>query len=257
VAVFVDLARKTETIQRQAALLREAERREHEKQIDDALAFSHAVSHDLRAPLRHIQSFSEILVESYGAALDDNGRDYLRRLSGAARKMMSLIDAMLQLSQATRGGLHRELIDLSKIAGSIEQDLRRAEPGRRVEFAIEPGVEASGDPDLLRLGLENLINNAWKYTRKNERARIEFGRTRRDGELVYFVKDNGVGFNMAFAGKLFTPFQRLHARSEFEGTGIGLATVKRVIARHGGSIGAESAVDKGATFYFTLPASKP
>ncbi|MBI4248485.1 MAG: response regulator [Elusimicrobia bacterium] len=252
VSVFVDLDRQTHTIRRQSELLREAERRQHEKQIEDALAFSHAVSHDLRAPLRHIESFSGILVQTYGDKLDDRGRDYLQRLAGAAKKMMRLIEAMLQLSEATRVEVHREIVDLSRIAASLEAEFRQSEPQRQVDFIIQDGITAAGDSHLLRVALANLLCNAWKYTGKRARARIEFGKTDLDGLPVYFVRDDGAGFDMSHANKLFLPFGRLHARSDFEGTGIGLATVQRIIHRHGGRIWGEGRVGQGATFFFTL-----
>lgn len=257
VAVFVELARQRAEIRRQADLLRAAEQRDHQRQIMDALAFSHAVSHDLRAPLRHIRSFIDILAKEYAGSLGEPGRGYLERLSRAAQKLNQLIDAMQSLSEATQGEIQREVVDLSRLAAGLAADLRRAEPGRSVEFDIEGDLSAVGDPQLLRLALENLLQNAWKYTRRRERAHIRFGAAERDGAPAFFVRDDGVGFNMAHADKIFAPFARLHARTDFEGSGIGLATVQRVIARHGGRVWADAAVDRGATFYFTLPPPAP
>jgi hypothetical protein len=253
VAVFVDLARKAEKIRRQTELLREAERREHQKQMESALAFSRAVSHDLRAPLRHIESYADLLLRGYAERLDATGADYLRRLNGAARRMTQLIDAMLKLTEATRCDLSRERVDLSRVAASVAAELKRAEPSRRVEISVKEGLSVTGDPHLVRLLLENLVGNAWKFTRRREDAVIEVGELERDGMPVVFVRDNGAGFDMKSVDKLFAPFSRLHARGEFEGTGMGLATVGRIVDRHGGRIWAEAEVDRGATFYFTLP----
>ena len=219
------------------------------------MAFSRAVSHDLGAPLRHIESFGEILFQTYGNRLDEQGRDLLGRVARAAKELTSLVGSLTKLSEATRGEMRRETVDLSKIAADLEGELRKAEPGRRVDFSIQQGLSVPGDSLLLRLALENLLRNAWKYTSRKEHAHIVFGRTDTDGSSVYFVRDDGVGFNMNYAGKLFQPFSRLHKRGDFEGSGIGLATVQRVIRRHGGRIWGESRVDEGATFFFTLPES--
>lgn len=253
VSVFVELAKKTETVRRQEELLRQSERREHEKQIEDALAFSHAVSHDLRTPLRHIESFSDILLRSYGPKLDEKGLDMLRRMAGAARKMTHLIDAMLELSEVTRSEVRREIVDLGKMASNLHEELRRLEPERKVDFSSQEGLVVRGDPHLLRLALENLLRNAWKYTGRKQCARIEFGKTEHGGLPAYFVRDDGVGFDMSRADKLFLPFSRLHTPSDFQGTGLGLATVQRIIRRHGGRVWGESHGGKGATFFFTLP----
>lgn len=253
VAVFVQLAQQRAEIRRQADLLRAADERDHQRQILDALAFSHAVSHDLRAPLRHIRSFIEILSRQYAPLLDEQGRGYLERLSGAAQKLTHLIDAMQSLSAATQGEVRREVVDLSRLAAGLEAELRRGEPERAVDFAIQGNLGAVGDPQLLRLALQNLIENAWKYTRRRARAHIEFGAAERDGAPAFYVRDDGAGFDMAHADRLFSPFSRLHSRTDFEGSGIGLATVQRIILRHGGRVWAEAAVDRGATFYFTLP----
>ncbi len=218
-------------------------------------AFSYSVSHDLRAPLRSIDGFSQALLEDYPDRLDEQGRNYLNRVRAGTQRMGDLIDDLLQLSRVTRAEMRREQVDLSALAGSAVEDLRRAEPRRQVEVAIEPGLTAEGDPKLLRIALVNLLSNAWKFTGKQPAARIELGvRNDKDGR-AFFVRDNGVGFDMAYAPKLFGAFQRLHAASEFPGTGIGLATVQRIVHRHGGRVWAESAVNRGATFYFDLPSN--
>jgi signal transduction histidine kinase len=215
-------------------------------------AFSYSVSHDLRAPLRSIDGFSQVLLKHYREQLDPQGQNYLERVRASSQRMGQLIDDLLNLSRMTRGELRREPVDLSAVARAVAGELQQAEPDRQVTFVIADGLVVDGDPRLLRVVLENLLDNAWKFTGKHPRARIEFGRTQRDGDTVYFVRDNGVGFNMAYADKLFGAFQRLHTRAEFEGTGIGLATVQRIIHRHGGGIRAEGAEGQGATFYFTL-----
>ena len=218
--------------------------------------FSYSVSHDLRAPLRTIDGFSQILQEDYEEVLDDEGLDYLGRVRAASAHMAALIDDLLDLSRVSRKPLRREPIDLTLLATEIVEDLRAAEPGRNVEFMAGEGIEAYGDVSLLKVALENLLGNAWKFTEREEEARIEFGADRRPrpGTLapVYFVRDNGAGFDQAYSDKLFGAFQRLHGQDEFEGTGIGLATVARIIHRHGGRVWAEGEVGEGATFYFTL-----
>jgi light-regulated signal transduction histidine kinase (bacteriophytochrome) len=215
-------------------------------------AFSFSVSHDLRAPLRSIDGFSQALLEDYADKLDSTGRDQLQRVRRAAQRMSELIDDMLNLSRVTRSAMRREQLDLSAIAQSIAEELRAAEPGRQVEFAIEEGLTATGDFQLLQAAMENLLRNSWKYTSGHVHARIEFGKTRGNGKNPFFVRDDGAGFDPRYADRLFGAFQRLHAVTEFPGTGIGLATVQRIIHRHGGEIWAEGAVEKGATFYFTL-----
>jgi signal transduction histidine kinase len=215
-------------------------------------AFSYSVSHDLHAPLRHIDGFSQALLKDHADQLDVEGQDYLRRVRVSAQRMAGLIDAMLALSRITRASLNREQVNLSLLAKAIVSDLRAAYPERDVEFAIHDALTANGDPQLLRIVLDNLIGNAWKFTAGQGRARIEFGALTRDGEIQYFVRDNGAGFDMAYADKLFGAFQRLHAATEFPGTGIGLATVSRIIHRHGGRVWAEGATGQGATFYFTV-----
>ncbi|UCG83110.1 MAG: PAS domain S-box protein, partial [Dehalococcoidia bacterium] len=215
-------------------------------------AFAYSVSHDLRAPLRSIDGFSQVLIEDYVDKLDEEGNDYLQRVRAASQRMGELIDDLLNLSRVTRGEMCHEDVDLSAMAQAICSDLQCRQPKRKVKFVIKPELADRGDMRLLRAAFENLLGNAWKFTGKKKSARIEFGQIENDGQHVYFVRDNGVGFDMNYADKLFGAFQRLHSPSEFEGTGIGLATVQRIIHRHGGNIWAESELDKGTTFYFTL-----
>jgi signal transduction histidine kinase len=217
-------------------------------------AFSYSVSHDLRAPLRAIDGFSQALVEDYGPLLDEPGHKLLQRVRAGARNMGALIDAMLQLSRIGRKTLQPDTVDLSLMAHHILDLLATGEPARQLALDITPGLSAWGDAQLLHAALGNLLDNAWKYSTKTPHAQIAFGQEQQDGQTVYFVRDNGVGFDMAHAGKLFGAFQRLHHRTEFEGIGIGLATVQRIIHCHGGRIWAEAAPGQGATFYFTLPA---
>lgn len=217
-------------------------------------AFSYSVSHDLRAPLRSIDGFSQALLEDYTDRLDAEGKDYLQRVRAASKRMAQLIDDLLGLSRVTRSEMHREAVDLSSMVQTILMDLRKTQPERQVTVSIAGGVVAEGDTRLLQVALENLLANAWKFTSKTSHTRIEFGVTEHNDEPVYFIRDNGAGFDMAYVGKLFGAFQRLHISSEFAGTGIGLATVQRIIHRHGGRVWAEGAVGQGATFYFTLPA---
>src|SRR5450759_1440176 len=215
-------------------------------------AFSYSASHDLRAPLRALDGFSLALLEDYGEQLDDTGRDYLARLRAAAQRMGQLIDDLLMLSRVTRREMVREKVDLSALARDILADLRQAEPERAVDAAVADGLVANGDPALLRIVLQNLLANAWKFTSREPEAQVEVGVDRRDGVAAYYVRDDGAGFDATYVDKLFTPFQRLHTAAEFPGTGIGLATVKRIVRRHGGTVWAEGAVDSGATIYFTL-----
>jgi len=214
--------------------------------------FSYSASHDLRAPLRSLSGFSEAVAEDYAPMLDERGRDYLSRIRAASHQMGQLIDDMLELSRVGRSEMRPTRVDLSVLAERVAAELREADPQRQAEFAIRPGLIAEGDSRLLRVVLTNMLGNAWKFTGRQPVARIEFGATQVDGTSAYYVRDNGVGFDMAYAGKLFAPFQRLHAPGEFPGTGIGLATVARIVRRHGGRAWAEGAVGKGATFYFTL-----
>jgi signal transduction histidine kinase len=215
-------------------------------------AFSYSVSHDLRTPLRSIDGFSQALLEDYADKLDATAQDHLQRVRRAAQRMAALIDDMLNLSRVTRCELHRETLDLSAMAKLIAAELKEAEPSRRVEFVIENGLTAVGDPQLLRAAMENLLRNSWKYTSAHATARIEFGRSGQKERPSFFVRDDGAGFDPRYADRLFGAFQRLHTANEFPGTGVGLATVQRIIHRHGGEIWAEAAVEKGATFYFTL-----
>jgi signal transduction histidine kinase len=218
-------------------------------------AFSYSVAHDLRAPLRGINGLSKVLMEDYGDRLNDEARDYLDRIAAGAQRMGTLIDALLSLARVTRTELHRETVDVSRLAEAVVHQLRQNQPDRVVEFVNEPGVEAHADPALLRAVLENLLGNAWKFTGKRERAQIAFGWELMGSVQVYYVRDNGAGFDMAYAEKLFAPFQRLHTSVEFVGTGVGLATVQRIVNRHGGRIWADGVVGEGATFRFTLPSS--
>ena len=217
-------------------------------------AFSYSVSHDLRAPLRTIDGFSQILLEDYADKLDEEGEDYLGRVRAASQHMGNLIDDLLDLSRVGRRPLRREFVDLSSVATGIIEDLRRAQPEREVRFVTEDGITAWGDVNLLRVALENLLGNAWKFTSKEPEATIEFGLARHDegSAPAYFVADNGAGFDARYSDKLFGAFQRLHGAQEFEGTGIGLATVARIVHRHGGRVWAEGEVGKGASFFFTL-----
>ncbi|MGK4004502.1 AAA family ATPase [Sorangium sp. So ce1036] len=226
-------------------------------------AFSHSVSHDLRAPLRVIDGFSLALLEDHGDALDEDARELLMQVRWGSERMSDLIDDMLKLSRVTRAEMQREPVDMSALASEVLAALQKSQPDRAVECAVAGAVTASGDSHLLKIALENLLGNAWKFTSKRADARIEFGQIeggpeeRRDVGATYFVRDNGAGFDMKYAAKLFGTFQRLHTEEEFTGTGIGLATVHRIVARHGGRIWAESAVDQGATFYFTLQPGTP
>ena len=245
------IASSHDALKERAALL-EQSNGELEAANRELEAFSYSVSHDLRAPLRSIDGFSRAVLEDYAALLDDEGKDYLRILRESAQKMGHLIDDMLKLSRVTRGEMSRETVDLSTIARTITGELSGATPGRQAQFVIQDGLTAVGDPRLLESALQNLIDNAWKFTRNREITRVEFGRRDQNGASCFFVRDNGVGMDMTYATKLFQPFQRLHAMADFEGTGIGLATVKRILSRHGGKVWAESEVGTGTTFYFTV-----
>lgn len=215
-------------------------------------SFSYTVSHDLRAPLRVVDGFARILKEDYGRMLDRIGNDHLDRVLGAASRMNSMIDALLALSALSSQPLARQPVNLSQLAGFVVDDLRRDAPQRAVDVQIEPGLMTHGDPTLLRMVLENLLGNAWKYTGKCERAQIAFETTSHEGRQVFVVRDNGAGFDMRFADRLFGVFQRLHSANDFQGTGVGLASVRRIVRRHGGDVWAESEVGQGARFYFTL-----
>jgi len=215
-------------------------------------AFTYSVSHDLRAPLRSINGFSRVLLEDCADRLEGQGRNALERIIAAAEHMGHLIDDLLSLSRMTRTEIKRGRVNLSDSVRRVAGKLKETEPERQVEFVIAEDILAEGDEQLLTVALENLLNNAWKFTGGIPHAVIQFGMSRDAGKTAYFVRDNGAGFNMAYSEKLFTPFQRLHSADEFPGTGIGLATVKRIVNRHGGRVWAEGEVGKGATFFFTL-----
>jgi light-regulated signal transduction histidine kinase (bacteriophytochrome) len=215
-------------------------------------AFSYSVSHDLRAPLRAIMGFSQILVSDYADTLNNTAKDLIYRIHHSGNKMEQLIDGMLMLSRLSQQSMAIEDVDLAKITKSILDDLQKLEPERQVTFSSPESVIAKGDAKLLYVVLQNLLNNAWKFTRKKPTTSIELGVTEENNKPVYFIRDNGAGFDMDYADKLFSLFNRLHAENEFEGYGIGLATVQRIIHRHGGRIWAEGKVDEGATFYFVL-----
>ncbi|HVH43756.1 MAG TPA: response regulator [Labilithrix sp.] len=215
-------------------------------------AFSYSVSHDLRAPLRAIEGFTRALVEDQGHLLEDIGRKHLDRVHGATDRMSQLIDDLLQLSRVTRSELRRQPVDLTALARTVLSEMTSRNLARPVDLDVQEGLQVSADPGLLRAVLENLLGNAWKFSSKRERTMIRVGRIDVDGVATYFVRDNGVGFDMAMADKLFRPFQRLHSSRDFEGTGIGLATVRRIVSRHGGRAWAEASPDEGTTIYFTL-----
>jgi PAS domain S-box-containing protein len=215
-------------------------------------SFAYSVSHDLRAPLRTINGFSQALLEDYDDKLDVQGKDYLRRVRAATQLMAQLIDDLLKLSRVTRMEINAEKVNLTQIAWSVINELQKSQPERLINIKIADGLEDTADSRLMRIVLENLLGNAWKFSGKQSEAIIEFGTTNEGEKKVYFIRDNGAGFDMAYADKLFAPFQRLHTAEEYPGTGIGLATVQRIIQRHGGKVWAEGQVDKGATFYFSL-----
>lgn len=215
-------------------------------------AFSYSVSHDLRSPLRTMDGFSQALLEDHSEGLDDKGKHYVNRIRTAAQRMGSLIDDLLQLSRLTRAEVQVKSVDLTAIAESIVADLETSNPERKVEVRIQPGLEVRGDPGLLEIALENLISNAWKFTSRRDSALIEFGKLNDRPKPTFFVRDNGTGFDMQYADRLFSPFQRLHTAEEFRGTGIGLATVQRILRRHYGSTWAEAVEGQGATFYFEI-----
>ncbi len=263
VSVFVDLARKNAQMVHQADRLRVREEearalaaeqrvliRELEHKNRELESFSYAVSHDLRAPLRRVDGFARALSDKSGG--DPTADRFLGNIRESVRQMGQLIDDVLHLSRVTSAEMRRQEVDLSALADLALGRMREAEPSRKVTARVRPGVVVQGDGRLLRIALENLLQNAWKFTGPSREPVIEFGAEQRDGERAYFVKDNGVGFDMGYAGRLFGPFQRLHRAAEFPGSGIGLATAQRVIHRHGGRIWAEARPGEGATFLFTL-----
>jgi light-regulated signal transduction histidine kinase (bacteriophytochrome) len=239
--------------------LNESERR-HAAQLEVANkeleAFSYSVSHDLRAPLRSIDGFSLALMEDYADKLDDQANSHLRRIRAATQRMAQLIDDLLKLARVSRSEMRKEAVDLSALADGILDECRKTQPNRQVECVVQNHMVGHGDQRLLHLVLENLLGNAWKFTSKTPQAKIEFAVTDLDGEEVYFVRDNGAGFDMAYSEKLFGAFQRLHAAADFPGIGVGLATVQRIVHRHGGRVSADGAEGKGATFSFTLEAKQ-
>lgn len=246
----VDELRELKDDLEQRVELRTAQLEASNKELE---AFSYSVSHDLRAPLRSIDGFGQALLEDYLEELPDEGQDYLNRIRAAAQRMAQLIDDILNLSRVSRFPLERRTVDLSHLAQDVIDELQQAEYQRKVDFSVTPGLKAEVDRRLIKIVLENLLGNAWKFTSKNnERPLIEFGAEQREDGRVFYVRDNGSGFDMTYANKLFGAFQRLHLSSDFPGTGIGLATVQRIIHRHGGRVWAEGALNRGATFYFTV-----
>jgi signal transduction histidine kinase len=241
---------------------------ERARELDNAVreldSFAYSVSHDLRAPLRIVDGFATIVLEDYGdrgKPLDDVGRDHLRRIVAASQRMNTMIDTLLGLSRTTSRELKRERVDLSQIARELAEDLRTQDTTRAVDFVVAPNLRADGDATLLRLVLQNLLGNAWKFTARTSGARVEVGARTDGGAVAYYVKDNGAGFDMRFAGKMFGLFQRLHSANEFPGTGVGLATVQKIVRRHGGRVWAEAIPapneGHGATFFFTLWEDQP
>jgi light-regulated signal transduction histidine kinase (bacteriophytochrome) len=231
----------------------EVANRELETVNKELEAFSYSVSHDLRAPLRTIDGFTHALLEDYDQHLPEEGQNFLTRIRTATRRMAELIDALLSLAGVTRKSLERVSVDLGALATKIFAELQSQQPDRHVSCSISEDLIVNGDRQLLQIALENLIGNAWKFTAKWEDAHIEVGIQEDIGEQIYFIRDNGAGFNMDYKDRLFGAFQRLHSMAEYPGTGIGLATVQRIIHRHGGRIWAESTIGQGTTFYFTIP----
>ena len=265
VQVFVQLARANAMLRQQAAQLKEreaaarelAERQavlleELEQKNRELESFSYSVSHDLRTPLRSIEGFTQLLLKRYGDVLDGEGREFLNQVVHSGRQMAELIEDILMLSRVTLVELRRDRVDLSTLATGILRDLARDHPERQVATHVEPGLMVQADDGLLRTAMTNLLGNAWKFTSRRDGGRIEVGTEPHGSGRAYYVRDNGVGFDASYADKLFMPFQRLHAAAEYPGTGVGLATVHRIVRRHGGKVWAESSLDGGATFYFTL-----
>jgi signal transduction histidine kinase len=259
VVTFVDITDRVKTenelkLYRDELEQRVAERTARLTAVNRELeSFSYSVSHDLRSPLRAIDGFSQALLDEYHDVLDIDGQHYLERVRNAAQRMGSLIDDMLNLSRVTRSEIKHEIVDLTALGWQVIDELQKHEPQRKVEINIMPKISVKGDQSLLHIVLENLLGNAWKYTGEKKSASIEFGTEILDNETVFYIQDNGIGFDMDYANKLFIPFQRLHSAEKFPGTGIGLATVARIIERHSGRIWADASPNQGARFRFTLP----
>jgi signal transduction histidine kinase len=262
VNVLIDISERNRALQALEESRHELERRVQERTEElEALnreleSFNYSVSHDLRAPLRGIDGFSRVLEEEYASSLDDTGLAYLKRIRSGARRMSKLIDALLGFSSIVRGGLEKAEVNLSRLATTAMEWLAARDAGRRLRLEVAPDIVAFGDERLLMIALENILDNAWKFSSEREEAVIEVGVRSEGGERVFFVRDNGTGFDMQYADRMFVPFQRLHPDDRFQGTGIGLATVQRIIRRHGGRIWAESEPGHGATFCFTLPSDR-
>jgi len=248
ISTFEDIVRKHRELQAATASLEAAN---HELE-----AFSYSVSHDLRAPLRAVDGFSQLLLQDCSERLDETGRGHLERIRTGVRRMTELIDDLLELARVSRADLREEPVDISDLARMVGATLQLQEPSRRVELSLQPGLSGRGDANLLRILIENLLANAWKFTSKCEQPKVEVGAAEAAGGTTFYVRDNGAGFDMQYAQKLFAPFQRLHPESEFPGTGVGLATVRRIVHRHGGRVWAEGSPGRGATFYFTLPSAR-